>query len=187
MSSKVEIINMALRGLGAVSIASVTEDTENARRMNGVYDQYLEAMLRIHPWSFAKKESALSLVVGTPTLTEYTYIYSLPADFLKLTKTDAEPTYSHKIKGRNLYSNATNLKIEYIYLCTDTTIFDSAFVDAFAARLAAEMAYAITRDKEVTKIKWEEFNMKLRTARSMNAQEITPDTAQADDWLNARL
>ena len=60
MASKVEIMNLALRGLGALSIASPTEDSENARKMNAIYDLELRSLLRDHPWSFAKKEDSLS-------------------------------------------------------------------------------------------------------------------------------
>ena len=139
MSSKVEIINLALRSLGAVSIASPDEDVENARKIEAGYDMYLRSYLRTHPWSFAKKETALSLLATTPVLTDdFLYIYALPSDYVRLLKTNVEPDYNHKIKGRKLYSNATGVSIEYIYFCTDPVEYDGTFVDAFAAKLAAE-------------------------------------------------
>ena len=49
----------------------------------------------------------------TPLLTDYLYIYQLPSDFLRLNKTNQEPDYSHKIKGKKLYSNSNTLIIEY--------------------------------------------------------------------------
>jgi hypothetical protein len=53
--------------------------------------------------------------------------------------------------------------------------------------LAAELAYSITRDKDVEKIRKQEFMIKLNYAKSMNGQEVTPDEAQQDQWLNSRL
>jgi hypothetical protein len=186
MASKVEIINTALRGLGAVSIASATEDKENARKMNAIYDIYLRALLRVHPWSFAKKETTLSQLTDTPVLEDYTYIYSLPSDFVRLNKTSVEPDYSHKIKGKKLYSNSNTISIEYIYFNEDSASYDDMFVDAFAARLAAELCYAITRDKDMVKIKWQEYASKLRLAQSQNGQEVSIDEFQQDQWLNSR-
>jgi len=187
MASQVEICNLALRSLGAVSIASIDEDSENARKMEAGYNMYLRALLRMHPWSFAKKEVALSQLAETPILEDYTYIYELPPDFVRLNKTSVEPDYSHKIKGRRLYSNADAVSIEYVYFCEDSALYDDAFVEAFAAKLAAELAYSITRDKDIEKLRKQEFQIKLNYAKNMNAQEITPDSPQQDEWLNSRL
>lgn len=187
MASKVEIINMALRSLGAVSISSLTENSENARKMVAGYEIYLKALLRLHPWSFNKKEASLSQLTDTPILEDYTYIYSLPSDFIRLNKTSVEPDYSHKIKERCLYSNADSVKIEYGYYLDDPARYDDAFVEAFAAKLAAELCYSITRDKDMTQIKWKEFKEKIAMAKSLNGMEVTPDEAQQDTWLNSRL
>ena len=186
MASKVGIINLALVSLRAATITEPLENTENGRKMDAIYDLKLDALLRSHPWSFAKKESALSLVAGTPVLTDYTYIYNLPSDFTRLLKTSVEPDYAHKIKGRQLYSNSSSISIEYIYFCDEPSLYDAEFIDAFAALLAAELCYAITGDKALVDVKWQEFRGKYQVARSVNGQETTPDNPQADAWLNAR-
>lgn len=187
MASKVEIINMALRGLGADSIASLTENSENARKMSTAYPIILKGLLRLHPWSFNKKETALSRLSDVPVLEDFLYIYSLPADFVRLNKTSVEPAYAHKIKGRNLYSNADAVSIEYGYYLDDPTQYDDAFVETLAAKLAAELCYAITRDKDMVKVKWAEFKEKVGMTRSLNGMETTPDEAQEDTWLNSRI
>lgn len=187
-TGKVAIINVALRSLGALSISSVTDaDDENARRMNTVYNPILKALLRSHPWSFAKKEIALSQITTEPVLEDYLYIYNLPSDFLRLNKTSVEPDYSHKIKGRRLYSNSNSISIEYGYFCTDPNQYDAAFSEAFSAKLAAELCYAITRDKDMVKLKWDEFKSKFNIAKSLNGQEVTPDESTCNQWLNARI
>jgi len=188
MASKVGIANLALRGLGAVSIASLTEDSENARKVNACYAEVLKSTLRLHPWSFAKKESVLSRLTETPILTDdFTYIYQLPSDFIRLLKTNQEASgYAHKIKGRRIYSDANTLSIEYIYYCDDPTLYDDSFTETLAARIAAEIAYAVTGDKQLIEIKWAEYKQKLAMARSINGQECTPDTPTLDDWMNSR-
>jgi hypothetical protein len=144
-------------------------------------------MLRAHPWSFNKKETALSRLVDVPVLEDFTYIYQLPADFVRLNKTSVEPEYSHKIKGRRLYSNADTVSIEYGYFLDDPSQYDDAFVEAFAAKLAAELCYSITREIKMVQIKWSEFSSKYSIAKNLNALEVTPDEGQNDSWLNARL
>jgi len=118
MSAKFNIINLALRRLGQDPIATLGEDTENYRKVDDIYDLDLKSFLRSHPWGFNKKEATLASS-GTPVLSDFKYMYQLPADFLRLNKTSVEPDYSHKIKGKKLYSNANAVKIEYGYFCKD--------------------------------------------------------------------
>jgi len=187
MSSKVDMINMGLVSLRAEPIALPIEGNEIGRKVIVVYDPLLRGYLRSHPWNFAKKETSLSRVDVTPALDDYDYVFNLPPDFIKLLKTNVEPDYSHKIKGRRIYSNSTTLSIEYIYFNEDPNSYDDAFVEAFSAKLAAELCYAITGDKEMVKIKWAEFKAKNDAAKSANGQEQTLDEPQSDVFLNSRL
>jgi len=284
MSSKFNIINKAMRSLGQDPVTSLTEDTENMRKVDDIYDITLKALLRSHPWSFAKKEVALSRVVATdtaswvtltdyevddfvtssgttyqceiahtsgtfatdlaagywvaatdyesPVLDDFLYVFQLPNDFLALLRTSVQDSgYAHKIKGRKLYSNSDDVDIEYIYFVTDPDawatstaykigdyvlqsneiyfcltahtsgtfatdlaadkwvqqdIYDAAFTEALAANLAFELCYAITKSEQLLKIKQDEFLYKLRMAKSINGQEVTPDSPQQDDWINSR-
>lgn len=186
MSSKVDMINMALVSLRAETVALPVSSTEIGRKIIAMYDPLLRSYLRSHIWSFAKKETSLARVDVTPALDDYDYVFTLPPDFIRLIKTSVEPDYSHKIKGRRIYSNSTTLSIEYIYFNEDPNSYDDAFVEAFAAKLAAELAYSITGDKEVTKFKWQEFGLKNNAARSLNGQEQTLDEPQSDTYMNSR-
>jgi hypothetical protein len=283
MSAKFKIINLALRRLGQNPIVTIGEDTENYRKVNDIYDLNRRSLLRLHPWSFAKKEVALSRVVSTttlawvtatayaigdyrtnggytykcliahtsgtfatdlaaaywllstdyetPALEDYAYTYQLPADFLRLNKTSIEPDYTHKIKGRKLYSNSDEISIEYGYDCKDPDawvtshayivgdyvlqsntiyycltahtsgvfatdlaadkwveedIYDASFTDAFATSLAYDLCMPITKDAKLKNVLGEELVQKLRMAKSLNGQEVTPDESQNDTYLNSR-
>ena len=284
MSAKFNIINMSLRKLGQDPITEIGEDTENYRKVDDIYDINLFALLRLHPWSFDKKEATLSRTVATdtsawvtateyevgdyvtsstityiclvdhtsgvfatdlaaeywetstdyevPILEVFTYVFNLPSDFLRLNKTSVEPDYSHKIKGRKLYSNADEIDIEYgyklvdpdawvtstayivgnyvlqnntIYYCqtghtsgtfatdlaaeywVEQDIYDSAFTELLATKLAYELCIPITKDAVLKKQLAEELKDKLRIAQSLNGQEVTPDEGQNDSWINSRL
>jgi len=273
MSAKFNIINLALRRLGQDPITTIGEETENYRKIDDIYDINLKAFLRSHPWSFAKKEVALTstwatatayivgdfvangstiyrcltahtsdtfatdlaalkwVAVSVPVLSDYEFIHRLPADFLKLCKTSVEPDYSHKIKGRNLYSNSATISIEYIYFCKDPDawvtstayvvgdyvlqsntiyycliahtsgtfatdlaaskwveqdIYDSAFTDAFATSLAYDLCIPITKDANLKKVLGDELQVKLRMAKSLNGQEVTPDEGAEGQWVDSR-
>lgn len=181
------MINLALVSLREEPIALPIEGNEIGRKVLVVYDLLLRSYLRSHPWSFAKKEKALSRVDVTPVLDDYKYVFTLPPDFIKLLKTNVEPDYSHKIKGRRIYSNSATLSIEYIYFNEDPNSYDDAFVEAFSAKIAAELCYSITGDKKLVEIKWAEFRLKNNAARSANGQEQSLDEPQSGMFLNSRL
>jgi len=284
MSSEFKIFNLALRRLGQDPIASIGEETENYRKISDIKDLLRRSLLRSHPWSFNKKEVALSRVVATdtptwagttvyavgdyvintssykcliahtsgvfatdltagywvlaidyetPVLDDYACIFQLPSDFLHLNKTSGEPDYSHKIKGRKLYSNSDTISIEYGYDCKDPDawvaitaykigdyvlqsniiyycleehtsaaafatdlaadkwveqdIYDASFSDLYATALAYDLCIPITQDDALKKILGEELKTKLNLSKSLNGQEVTPDSAQQDEWLNSRI
>ena len=60
--------------------------------------------------------------------------------------------------------------------------------DAIVARLAAELAYPIASSTSLAQSMWQLYEMKLREARGVDAQEGTPPEAvMADLWMRARL
>ena len=51
MNSQVEICNAALLSIGADTITSLTEDSDEAAFMNARFEAVRDAVLRAHPWS----------------------------------------------------------------------------------------------------------------------------------------
>lgn len=186
MATKVEICNLALTQLGADRITAIDEDAENARKLNAVYDPVLRALLRKYPWNWASKEATLATLAETPVNTEYTYIYQLPSDYIRMIKTDLDETDDYKILGRKIYCNESSLIIKYVYYCTDPNEYDASFVDVLAARLASELAFAISGDKQLAKMADDIYRDKLREAKTIDGQEETPDELTANEWLDAR-
>ena len=74
-TTKVNICNEALNMIGAKSIQSFDENTENARRCASIYDSSRKALLRMHPWSFAKKRVQLSPITTYPTLNDGEFFF----------------------------------------------------------------------------------------------------------------
>lgn len=185
MASKIEICNLALTGLGADRIVALTDDTENARKLNAVYTRLLRAMLRLHPWNFAAKEATLATLAVTPLL-DYDYAFQLPSDYVRIVKTDLDPSDTYKIVGKRIYCNVDNLKIKYVYFADDPNEYDDTFIDAFAARLASELAFAISNNESLQKTAIAIYKEKLREAKTIDSQEESPDQLTANEWLDSR-
>ena len=103
MASKVSIANNALTELGADRIMSFTEDSDNARHINAIFDQCLDMMLQEHPWNFARYRQELAQGVETPDF-DYDYQYTLPTNPYCLRVLRAEDDINFVIEGRKLLS-----------------------------------------------------------------------------------
>ncbi len=188
MASWVQIANLALRRLGADRIASLTEDSENARAVNDVHETVRDAVLRLHPWNCALTRASLAADAVTPTW-GYAAAYTLPTDpyCLRVWRL-ADSTTEYRIEGRKLLSDAgAPLALLYIARIADPERFDASLTVAMAAALAAEIAFRLTNSRTAEEAMQKWFEKTLARARSADAQEGTPESIEADEFERSRL
>jgi hypothetical protein len=196
MASQIQIVNMALHQLGAVRITSMTDDSDEARVATDIWDICRDSVLVDHNWNFATRRATLAELSTTPDF-GYDHQFILPTDCLRvlgMPGADSIAEYKYRVETvlvgaqqyRVLLTDETACEIEYIARITDTTLFHPKFVDALAARLAADMAMKITESRNKEKLAWEKYKMTLVDARSVDAMEGTPEVIEAEEWLDAR-
>ena len=191
MATEVSICSNALRILGDDPITSLTDDTERARLCNSLYEPARDAVLRSHPWNFAITRATLAQLSTTPAY-EYAYQYSLPTDPYCLRVLSMEyQDYVFKIEhlagtGRVLLSDESTAKILYIAKITDTAQFDSLFVDALTAKLAADLSYPVTNSTSLQLQMHKLYELKLSEARSIDGQEGFIDDLVSDTFTDFR-
>lgn len=76
--------------------------------------------------------------------------------------------------------------IRYIARVANVSTYDSLFVDAFAARIAAELAMPLTQDDALYKAQIALYEAKLSEARAKDALEQTPPDFDEDPWIVVR-
>lgn len=188
MASKVGIINLALTQIGSARIASITEDTEQARKANAVYDIVRDEVMAAHPWNFAIERTSLALLDDTPEF-DYDYQFQLPSDCLRVLGTDTEED-EFEIAGDKILYDDDSINIKYIKKITDTTKYSPGFNIALAARLAAELAYPIADSRTLSEEMFKLYLDKLKIAKSQDAQESGSQYmsvhSDSDDWLDVR-
>lgn len=184
-ATSTNIVNLALHSLGVARITALSDNNEQARVMNDIYELIRDEMIEIHPWNFSIKYSSALTQNDTDPNFDYDYSYALPADCLKVIELeDAEDKF--KIVGGNLYTDTEDPKIKYISLVTTTGNFSKSFVTAFASRLAAEACYKLTQSRTMTQDKWKEYKEKLAQAKSSDAQEGTTTKQEDCSWIDDR-
>lgn len=198
MTSKIAVANRALTKLGDARITSLDDDQKAAREINSMFDELRDDELRARAWSFSMRRAELPALTDAP-LFEYTKQYPLPTDCLRLFELNGYwvgPSMAdyrngmgreYVIEGRRiLCSIAAPLRIRYAAQIEDTGIWDACFVEAFACRLAAELAEPLTQSTTRREMAWNEYDRSIAKARRANAIELPPEEIADDTWILGR-
>lgn len=158
MASKVEIANLALMALGANPISSFNEDSKESILINNIWAITRRSLLRQNIWNFAVRRASLPRI-SAPPHHQYSYAFQLPNDFIRFAQ--AHTNFNYRIENDKLLCNEESINVSYVADIQDTTFWSPDFTELFASKLAAELAYPITRDKDVMRLQHSLFKDKL--------------------------
>lgn len=186
MAGKTDIINMALTQIGAQPITGPTDESEQNRVANRVWDICRDDVLADHNWNFATCRATLAQDVSSPDF-GYDNQFVLPTNpyCLRVVRM-ADIDTDYKVEGRLLLTDDSEAQIIYIGRVTDTTKFSPKFTSALASRLAAEMAYPVMQSISKKKLAMEDYKMKLVDARCVDGMEGSVEKIEAEEWIDAR-
>ena len=192
MASVVDICNSALNLLGASTITQLTEDSKNARLCNQRYEPIRDRMFRSHSWNCLTKRVQLAEDSSAPVV-EYTNQFTLPSDCLRVLKIHNGTTDSiassldYAVEGRKIKTDEGTVFLVYIAKIIDPNEYDTYLVEALAAALAADLAYAITNNATLAKNYEATADERLREARFIDATENSLGTVESSEFTDARL
>lgn len=195
-TSVVDICNLALAALGNFSIISLEEASSAAQACRTWYEPSRDATLRAYPWNCATSREALAASTTAPAW-GYANRYPLPVACLRVLQIENEllsdaqrgdRTGLWKIEKRAIVTDlGAPLKIVYIERIADPALFDPLLVEVLAARLAASIAYRVTGAQSAVEGALKAYRDKLAEARTIDAQEGSPDGfAIEPDWVTVR-
>lgn len=210
--SQEAICNKALARIGQQQrIAAITDNTAPARACNAVYDDVRQSMLRERPWPFAQRYETLALVAADPN-PDWAFAYRYPASFLKIHRlineeitsyssiyTDlnliSEPSYRQRVpwqtgsdtQGLLIYTDLEDAMAVGTWDIDDEGQMDPLFGDAFAWRLAYEIAPGLTKDGAITDraFQMSELSVQRAMASALNERgqgEDAPDSFTASRY-----
>lgn len=192
MASEVEIVNNALLLLGDKTITSLSDDSNRARIANGLFATTRDEVLRAYPWNCALARQSLPALSSAPDF-GWDYQFQLPADPYCLRALDinadpqsGDPGDEFKIEGRKLLTNSSTCDLRYIARLTDPEQFDAQLYKALSRKLAADMAYAITKSNTVAAGLVQLYELAIRDARTTDGQEGTPEHMDSSTLTDVR-
>jgi len=127
-------------------------------------------------------------VVGA--FTDWDYQYALPSDCLRvLDPSDDHDGAEFQIEAGGILvsDQGPTFGVRYIQKITDVTTFEPLLVNAFAARLAAEMAHDLTDNVSKQQAAIAAYQGFLSEARQTDAREQTPVPYEWDTWITERI
>jgi hypothetical protein len=150
MASQVQIYNMALRLLGGKKLTATTDDVEDARILNDVYEMVRDEVLAAHPWNFAIKRASLTELGGTITTwtaqgTTNVWQATLttePASVKFNGTAGTEKTSVATLTAANYWYWASN--VLYVYSTSDPdTAYTSPGIEAVIPEFGYDHAYSL--------------------------------------------
>jgi len=116
-----------------------------------------------------------------------TVVYIKPSDWLELTGVNNSNALV-KLEGTRILSDADDLAVRYTYQDDDPDTYSPKFKTALATRLAAEVAYNITNNRNTADMIYKIYEtVALPQAMASDSVQGTAEEIKQDEWESARL
>jgi hypothetical protein len=177
MVSETSICNQALSWLSVDPIISLEDDSNTAQWCRLNYPFLRDAVLEERMWTFST-DRAMSTVADMDAWGE-SYIHPLPISwsgvfrvFKNINITNHEMSASDwRLEGGNVLTRYPTIYMWGQKRVTDTGAFSSLFVQALAARIAADACVPFTENRELQVDLWGLYQDKLREAAARDGQQ----------------
>lgn len=188
MADYVSIVNLAASKIGEDDqLRSPDDDTHIGRTVKVVWDQVRRAAIRDHTWNFAMRRAALAATADAPPY-PWRGRFPLPADCVRLVEVlhPASRT-DYQLEGKAVLSDSAGpVHVRYLADVTEPAEWDDLFVEAFACRLAFQIADRITGDRSRKADAWANWEAAVRAAKRVDARENPPIPFERTTWESAR-
>jgi hypothetical protein len=213
----VDICNIALSRIGVDrTIASLTEQSKEARLCKRFYDFCLQDVLERVPWSFAVRAKPLALLATQELLPDWSYQYAMPTDAAAIleivpagdvsastgyyTGGDCCGPWMPARKGAYAFrramsfdgtvpvilSNIADAYAVYTSRVTNTSAFTAMFASLVADRLAMELAMPLTVDPRWFQVCQQRFAAAFIDTASRDFEQEKPGPVMDPPSIRAR-
>lgn len=193
MASKVEIVNRALSKIGQRPIASITEESAPAKAALLVYDSVRREVLQSYSWAFAVRTTKLTMLSTVPL--DFKFAFALPSDCLRAIKVTAPDTYrcperpdnkTFIVRGNELLTDLPVAILEYVADVTREDDFDARFTEAFALKLASELAIPLGGKADLMSSYSQQYEYSVRHAAAQSESQFYEEH-ETNPYLDARF
>lgn len=203
--NRVEIVNYALTRLGGRRIANLeSENSEEAKAMNLLFEDTVREVLQLHPWPDAIKRSTVAEVSGGADYTDREYRYQLPLDLVWLMDildsttyypirnllTSESPGPNRKTvwdrEGSTILCDISPCFIKYVYYPIDMNVFSVTLARAMGVKLAHAAAMRLGRDPQVQGALFQEASIAITLAKAASGLDGQGQFHETKTWGDYR-
>lgn len=196
MATKTDIVNIALRRIGANKITDIDRDTtKEAVAARDLYEEARKELLNLHTWNFATKRDQLE-ASATPPAYGWDYAYIIPDDLIRVVSVhphdDDDASVPYKLEfqqgdDRVLLCDSNQVYLRYIFDQEDVNLMSPTFRDTLAWRMARDLAAALSKSTASAELADRAFRRQLTAAKAIDGQEDWPEKMADGDWLTSRF
>lgn len=193
MATKLSIFNEALRAIGDLRLASLTEDVEARYVLDDAWEDCVEFVFTEGLWNFATKTDIIYADPGQPPIPGCTFTFDKPVGWVRtitISQTslfDAEVNYRDE-NGR-IYANFDTLYIRYISkekaVDEEVQNWPANFAKLVAACLAKECAERLSGSGEKGAALAADYKDVLASAKNKDAMDQSKMILRPGNWARA--
>lgn len=193
----VEIANLATGFFGEDDqIRSPDDDGKPARTVRAVWAKVRSFVFTKANWSCGRRRSRLAARAANarfPVLDPYSYAFPLPTGFVRLvailSPEGVKQAYAivRGPAGREIHcDHAGPLEIEWIEDVADWSLWSAEFTEAFAMRLAYQIADRLSGDKARKQQALQAYKDALSEGAGSDARQQPPQPRVEGAWVRSR-
>lgn len=196
MATQLKLYNEALRLCGERKLASLTEDREPRRLLDGVWDAgAIKYCLEEGQWNFALRTAKLEYSPSIEPSFGLRYAFEKPSDFVHLSSFCYDEYFNSPItqfaeEGGFWFAEVDEVYVKYVSedaaYGTDLSLWPENFTRYVAAYMASEIVDRLTQsDSQYEKV-MKAYEKRLVKARSRDAMQGPTQFLPTGSWVRAR-
>lgn len=190
MSNYVTVANLAAIKMGTQArVAAPGDDTVLARKLAAVWDIERKAVLREGSFNFSMQRAELAAQVDAVPY-PWEFCYPLPTGwlrFIEVLNPGVDATGYQLEAGKILCNVPAPLYVRYVEDVKTEALWDEAFAEAFACRLAWKCGKSITGTTYDEQGGLQEYRLALAAANRVDAMENPRIESDEVGWVMARF
>lgn len=191
--SEVSISNLALSWLAGNLIISLDDPINEARLCKANYELSRDAVLEAMAWTFATKRYRLTPETNSPAW-GYEFQFTIPAEIITVLDVTNQPDSPNgandldwRREGNLIVCDANPIYIKAIYREVDPARYPPNFIQAVAARLAAEISIPLTESIQMMNNMEMKYKDRLMIAASTDGMQGKVDVIDSRKLTGVRL
>lgn len=196
MATQLSLYNEALRLCGERKLASLSEDREPRRLLDGVWDAgAIKFCLEEGQWNFAMRSAKLDYSPSIEPSFGLRYAFEKPSDFVHISALTSDEYFSNPLTQYSEEAGFWFADVDEIYIKyvsedaaygTDLSLWPESFTRYVSAYMASEIVERLTQSDAQLKKVLTAYDKRLVKARSKDAMQGPTQFLPTGSWVRAR-